>query len=174
MFLEKINLLNDQAGRITDKLPFNFMMIGLIKIALPNAKIIHCVRDARDTSLSIYKQNFSTENYRFAYDLKTVGQFHNLYRKLMKHWHQLMPGAIYDIEYESLTQNPEREIRNLLSACDLEWQEGCLDFDKSEGLVKTASFYQVRQPMYTSSVKLWEQYQEFLGPLINELNAWRM
>jgi len=173
-YLEKINLLDDQASRITDKLPFNFMMIGLIKIVLPNAKIIHCVRDARDTSLSIYKQNFSTENYRFAYDLKTVGQFHNLYRKLMKHWHQLMPGAIYDIEYESLTQNPEREIRNLLSACDLEWQEGCLDFDKSEGLVKTASFYQVRQPMYTSSVKLWEQYQEFLGPLINELNAWRM
>jgi hypothetical protein len=89
----------------------------------------------------------------------------------MKHWHQVMPGAIYDIEYESLTQNPEREIRNLLSACDLEWQEACLNFDKHEGLVKTASFYQVRQPMYTSSVKLWERYQEFLGPLLKELNA---
>jgi tetratricopeptide (TPR) repeat protein len=170
-YLEKINLLDDQAGRITDKLPFNFMMIGLIKIALPNAKIIHCVRDARDTSLSIYKQNFSTENYRFAYDLKTVGQFHNLYLKLMNHWHQVIPDAIYDIEYESLTQNPESEIRNLLSACDLEWQQACLDFDKHEGLVKTASFYQVRQPMYTSSVRLWEQYKEFLGPLLNELNV---
>ncbi len=169
-YLEKINLLNDQASRITDKLPFNFMMIGLIKIALPNAKIIHCVRDARDTSLSIYKQNFSTENYRFAYDLKTVGQFHKLYRKLMEHWHRVMPGAIYDIEYESLTQNPEREIRNLLLACGLQWQESCLDFDKSEGLVKTASFYQVRQPMYTSSVNLWEHYREFLGPLLDELN----
>ena len=147
------------------------MMIGLIKITLPNAKIIHCVRDARDTSLSIYKQNFSTDNYRFAYDLKTLGQFHNLYRKLMKHWHRVMPGEIYDIEYESLTQNPESEIRKLLSACDLEWQQNCLDFDRSEGLVKTASFYQVRQPMYTSSVSLWEQYQEYLGPLLNELDA---
>lgn len=171
VYLEKINLLNEHAGRITDKLPFNFMMIGLIKIALPNARIIHCVRDARDTSLSIYKQNFATENYRFAYDLKTVGQFHKLYQKVMKHWHQVMPGAIYDIEYESLTQNPEHEIRNLLSACDLEWQEACLNFDQSEGMVKTASFYQVRQPMYTSSVKLWEQYKDFLGPLLNELNT---
>lgn len=170
-YLEKINRLNADARRITDKLPFNFMMIGLIKIVLPNAKIIHCVRDARDTCLSIYKVNFNTLNYRFAYDLKTVAQFHNLYRKLMDHWREVMPGAIYDIEYESLTQNPEQEIRKLLSACDLEWEDNCLHFDKSEGLVKTASFYQVRQPMYTSSVRLWERYREFLGPLLAELRA---
>ncbi len=168
-YLEKINRLNGQASRITDKLPFNFMMIGLIKIALPNARIIHCVRDARDTCLSIYKQNFNTGNYRFAYDLKTVAQFHNLYRRLMDHWRQVMPGAIYDIEYETLAQNPEPEIRKLLSACGLEWQDECLHFDKSEGLVRTASFYQVRQPMYTSSVQLWERYREFLGPMLEEL-----
>ncbi len=168
-YLEKINLLDDQASRITDKLPMNFMMIGLVKIALPNARIIHCVRDARDTCLSIYKQNFNTGNYRFAYDLKTVAQFYKLYRRLMEHWRQVMPGAIYDIEYESLTHNPEQEIRKLLSACDLEWQDECLHFDQSEGLVKTASFYQVRQPMYTSSVQLWERYREFLGPLLEEL-----
>ena len=169
-YLEKINRLNDQAKRITDKLPFNFMMIGLIKIALPNAKIIHCNRDARDVCLSVFKQNFTTQNYRFAYDLKTVGQFHNLYRMLMKHWHEVMPGGIYDIEYEALTQNPEHEIRNLLAACDLEWQDSCLDFDKTPGLVTTASFYQVRQPMYTSSVRLWQKYEEFLQPLLNELD----
>jgi hypothetical protein len=169
-YLEKINLLNHQARRITDKLPFNFIMIGLIKIALPHSKIIHCVRDDRDTCLSIYRQNFSTENYRFAYDLKTVGQYQNLYRKLMKHWHRVLPGHIYDIEYESLTRNPEHEIRDLLSACDLGWQEACLDFHQSKGLVKTASFYQVRQPMYTSSVGLWEHYKEFLQPLFDALN----
>ena len=170
VYLEKTGRLDTQASRITDKLPFNFQMIGLIRLALPNARIIHCVRDARDTCLSIYKQNFSTENYQFAYDLKTVGQFHNLYRELMAHWHRVMPGAIYDIEYESLTQNPEQEIRKLLSACDLEWQDACLDFHQSRGLVKTASFYQVRQPMYTSSVRLWEQYKEFLQPLFKALN----
>jgi tetratricopeptide (TPR) repeat protein len=170
IYLEKIGMLDDKASRITDKLPLNFMMIGLIKIALPNAKIIHCVRDPRDTCLSIYKQNFNTGNYRFAYDLKTVAQFHNLYRKLMDHWRQVIPGAVYDIEYESLTRNPEQEIRKLLSICDLEWQENCLHFDQSEGLVKTASFYQVRQPMYTSSVQLWERYEEFLEPLLSELD----
>jgi len=169
-YLEKIELLDSQAGRITDKMPFNMMMIGLVKIALPNAKIIHCVRAAEDNCLSIYKQNFTTGNYRFAYNLKTLGQFHNQYRMLMEHWRQVMPDAIYDISYESLAQNPEPEIRKLLSACDLEWQDDCLNFDKSAGLVKTASFYQVRQPMYTSSVKLWENYQEFLQPLLDELH----
>jgi hypothetical protein len=136
---------------------------------LPNAKIIHCNRDARDVCLSVFKQNFTTQNYRFAYDLKTVGQFHNLYRMLMKHWHEVLPGEIYDIEYEALTQNPEHEIRNLLAACDLEWQDSCLDFDKTPGLVTTASFYQVRQPMYTSSVSLWQKYEAFLQPLLDEL-----
>ncbi|MDH3923116.1 MAG: sulfotransferase [Xanthomonadales bacterium] len=171
VYLEKINQLNGQARHITDKLPFNCLMIGLIRIALPHAKIVHCVRDPRDTCLSIYKQNFATENYRFAYDLKTVGQYHNLYRNLMQHWHRVLPGHIYDIEYESLTQNPEVEIRALLSACGLHWQDACLDFHQSDGLVKTASFYQVRQPMYTSSVQLWQHYEAFLEPLLNELNA---
>jgi len=170
-YLDRINLLNNQAGRVTDKMPFNMMMVGLIKIALPNAKIIHCVRDARDTCLSIFKQNFTTGNYRFAYDLKTVGQFHNQYRLLMQHWHQVMPGEIYDVNYESLTQNPEHEIRKLLAACDLEWQDNCLRFDKSAAIVKTASSYQVRQPMYTSSVHLWEKYQAFLQPLFDTLNT---
>ena len=169
-YLEKIQLLDNKSGRVTDKMPFNMMMIGLIKIALPNAKIIHCVRDAKDNCLSIYKQNFTTGNYRFAYNLKTVGQFHNQYRQLMKHWHEVLPNTIYDISYESLTQNPESEIRKLLSACDLEWQENCLNFEKNTGTVTTASSYQVRQPIYTSSVSLWEHYEAFLKPLLDELD----
>ena len=88
----------------------------------------------------------------------------------MNHWHQVLPDAIYDISYESLTQNPESEIRKLLTACDLEWQESCMNFEKTAGIVKTASFHQVRQPMYTSSINLWEKYQEFLQPLLDELH----
>jgi len=87
----------------------------------------------------------------------------------MKHWHETMPGAIHDVSYESLTQNPEDEIRKLLAACDLEFQENCVGFEKTEAVVKTASAFQVRQPMYTSSVGLWEKYQEFLGPMLDEL-----
>jgi tetratricopeptide (TPR) repeat protein len=170
-YLEKIRLLDQKASHVTDKMPFNMMMIGLIKIALPNAKIIHCVRDAKDNCLSIYKQNFTTGNFRFAYNLKTLGKFHNLYRLLMKHWHRVFPNTIYDISYESLTQNPEPEVRKLLAACDLDWQDGCLNFEKNTGIVKTASAYQVRQPIYTSSVSLWKQYQAFLKPLLDELQA---
>ena len=170
-YLDQIELLDDKHSRLTDKMPFNMMMIGLIKIALPNAKIIHCVRDAKDTCLSIYKQNFTTGNYRFAYDLKAVAQFHKQYQRLMGHWQQLLPGEIYDVSYEALTHEPAVEIRKLLEACDLEWQEDCLSFDKSAGVVKTASAFQARQPMYTSSVKLWEKYQEFLQPLLLELDS---
>jgi Flp pilus assembly protein TadD len=168
-YLQKLSHLDTQAPRITDKLPFNFMLVGLIRKALPNARIIHCVRDARDNCLSIYKQNFATENYRFAYNLKTVAQFHNIYRKLMKHWHEVLPGAVYDLNYEALAQNPEPEIRKLLEACDLEWEDNCLQFHKSEAVVTTASFYQVRQPMYTSSIKLWEHYGDCLQPMFDEL-----
>jgi len=170
-YLEQIGRLNGQARRVTDKMPLNFMMTGLIHLALPQAKIIHCVRDPRDICLSIYKQNFTTENYRFAYDLRTVGQWCNLYRRLMRHWQQVLPGKIYDIEYELLTHDPEAEIRKLLAACGLEWQDACLQFDKADSMVKTASFYQVRQPMYTSSVQLWQRYEPFLGPLLEELES---
>ncbi len=170
-YLEKIGLLDQQCSRLTDKMPFNMMMIGLIKIALPNAKIIHCVRDARDTCLSLYKQNFTTGNYRFAYDLRTVAQFHKQYQLLMQHWHEVMPGEIYDVGYEALTHDPDTEIRKLLAACDLDWQDDCLNFDRSGGVVRTASAYQARQPMYTSSVMLWEKYAEFIQPMLDELNT---
>jgi hypothetical protein len=168
-YLEQIAALNDNASRVTDKLPFNMMMAGLIRMALPNAKIIHCIRDAKDNCLSIFKQNFTTANYRFAYNLKTIAQFHNQYRILMRHWHETMPGAIYDVCYESLATDPEVEIRKLLDACNLDFQERCLRFEKTEAVVKTASAFQVRQPMYTSSVGLWEKYGEFLRPMLQEL-----
>lgn len=168
-YLDKIRLLDDSARHVTDKMPFNMMMVGMIRIALPNAKIVHCVRDARDTCLSIYRQNFTTQNYRFAYNQEAVAQFHNLYKTLMRHWHETNPGAIYDVSYEALTHDPEREIPALLSACDLEFEEACLNFSKTKAVVKTASAYQVRQPMYTSSVALWKNYEEFIGPMLEEL-----
>lgn len=168
-YIAQTAALGGDAARFTDKLPMNFMMIGLIRFALPNAKIVHCVRDPRATCLSIYKQNFSTENYRFAYDLRTIAQFHKLYQRLMEHWRRVFPGDIYDIGYEALTREPEREIRALLEACGLEFQEACLDFHRSRGTVKTASFSQVRQPMYDSSIELWKRFEPWLGPLFEEL-----
>lgn len=168
-YLKQIEQLCKDSTYITDKLPFNMLLIGLIKIALPNAKIIHCVREPKDNCLSIFKKNFTTDNYRFAYNLKTLGQFHNLYRLLMRHWHDVFPGSIYDVHYESLVNNPETEIKKLISACDLDWQSECLRFDKSKSIVTTASAVQVRKPMYTSSVKVWHNYQDYLQPLFDAL-----
>lgn len=169
-YLAKLDALETTAPRVTDKLPFNMMMIGLIRAALPNAKIIHCVRDPRDTCLSVYRQNFATDNYRFAYELETIGRFHNLYRRLMRHWHEVYPGAIHDICYESLVRDPEPEVRRLLAACDLDWNDGCLRFHATPGVVTTASFYQVRQPLYADSVGSWRNYEEFLQPLLRVLD----
>jgi len=168
-YLEQIQPINEKALHIVDKMPFNMLLIGLIKIALPNAKIVHCVRDAKDNCLSIFKQYFATDNYQFAYDQKSLGQYHNQYRLLMKHWHQVMPDTIIDVRYESLVQNPAEEIPRLITACDLEWQDDCMNFNQKEGVVKTASAYQVRQPIYTSSVSLCKAYEEHLGPLLDEL-----
>ena len=87
----------------------------------------------------------------------------------MKHWHTALPGVIHDVHYEELAQKPEVEIPKLLSACGLELQDACLHFNKSKAVVRTASAFQVRQPMYTSSVGLWQKYEEFLAPMIDEL-----
>jgi tetratricopeptide (TPR) repeat protein len=168
-YLDRINALNSRAARVTDKLPFNLLMVGLIRLALPNATIIHCRRDARDTCLSLYKQNFTTANYRFAYDLKTIGQFYRLYHGLMAHWGTVFPGIIHDVSYEELTRNPETEIRKLLDACGLAWEEECLAFDRSPATVTTASAVQVRRPLYTSSIGLWKRYGDRLAPLLEEL-----
>jgi len=168
-YLDRLAVLNNRAPRVTDKMPFNMLMIGLIRVALPNATIIHCRRDARDTCLSIFRQNFTTGNYRFGYDLKSVAQYHNHYRKLMRHWHRVFPGAIHDVQYEALVGNPEQEIRRLLETCDLEWQGSCLEFNQSPGAVNTASAFQVRQPIYLTSVNLWQKYEQHLRPMLDAL-----
>tara|TARA_R110002096_G_scaffold154_20_gene872 strand:+ start:1495 stop:3021 length:1527 start_codon:yes stop_codon:yes gene_type:complete len=170
-YLDRVAALDSNARHVTDKMPFNMMMIGLIKLVLPNAKIIHCVRDARDTCFSIFKQNFTSGSYRFAYDLKSIAQFHNQYMRLMRHWHAALPGEIYDVSYEQLVSDPTSAIRELLAACDLDFQDSCLQFQKTKAVVTTASASQVRRPMYTSSVGMWKNYKQFLEPMLDELNA---
>lgn len=168
-YLKQLESINSDAEYITDKLPFNMLMVGFIKLAFPNAKIIHCVRNAKDNCMSIFKRNFTTDNYRFAYNLKTLGQFHKLYQRLMEHWHKSFPDSIYDIEYEVLIKNPETEIKKLVQACDLDWEDSCLDFHRTEAVIKTASAYQVRQPIYDTSVGLWQKYQVYISELLDEL-----
>lgn len=162
---------NDQTSKhITDKLPGNFVNIGLINLILPKACIIHMKRNPMDTCLSIFTKSFAG-HHPYAYDLTELGQYYRLYEKLMAHWHQVLPGAILDVSYEALTNNPEGEIRKLLDYCDLPFHEDCVNFHQSNRGVITESSTQVRQPMYTTATERWRHYKSELEPLRKALES---
>lgn len=152
--------------RVIDKLPHNFLNVGMIRILFPNATIVHCRRDARDTCFSIYKHLFGSDSHAYAYDLEELAHYYNGYAKLMKHWEQVMPGHLHTVRYESMIENQEHITRELLEACGLEWDPACLEFHKLERLVATLSASQVRQPIYRGSVGAWKPYEKLLGPLL--------
>lgn len=154
--------------RFTDKLPDNFLHVGLIHLILPGATIVHCVRDPIDTCVSCYKVNFAT-GMGFAYDLGELGRHYRLYDALMEHWRAILPGRFVDVSYEALVSSPEAEIRKLLEFCHLGWEDACLGFHQTAGAVRTASAAQVRQPIYTSSVGRWKRYERHLTPLLDAL-----
>lgn len=154
--------------RFTDKLPDNFLHVGLIHLILPSATIVHCVRDPVDTCVSCYKVNFAT-GMGFAYDLGELGRYYRLYDALMEHWRAILPGRSVDVSYETLVSSPEAEIRKLLEFCQLGWEDGCLGFHQTARAVRTASAAQVRQPIYTSSVGRWKPYERHLTPLLEAL-----
>ncbi|MDA0262188.1 MAG: sulfotransferase [Proteobacteria bacterium] len=154
---------------ITDKMPENFIFIGLIKLALPNAKIIHCRRDARDTCTSIFRQLFATDRLDYAYDLGALGRSYNLYSDLMAHWQDMLPGAIYDISYENLVSDQTVQTRALLEHCGLAWEESCLRFYETNRPIKTRA-EQVRKPISDASVGSWKRYEKQLAPLLKVLH----
>ena len=152
--------------RFIDKLPLNFLYCGLIARALPEATIIHLTRHPMDTCYAIYKTLFK-QAYPFSYDLEELGQYYLAYRKLMQHWHDLMPGTIFDVSYEDLVANQEEVSRKLVARCRLEWDNSCLAFHKNPEPSMTASLTQVRQPIYSTSIGQWRNYREELRPLLD-------
>ncbi len=156
------------AARITDKTPTNFLHIGALARMLPGARIIHCRRDAADTCLSCYFQNFG-RGHSFTNDLVDLGSYYSDYRRLMDHWHAALPDRILDIDYEALVAEPEPEIRKLLGFCELSWEPACLEFHKNPRAVLTASNAQVRRRLYSTSVARWRPYEAHLGPLFDQL-----
>ena len=167
IYLDKLRRHSDKT-HVTDKMPRNFIYLGMIAVMFPRAKIIHCVRDPVATCLSCYQQIFSAGQL-FSYDLVELGKFYLGYRELMRHWHEVLPGRIYDIEYEQLIQNQQIESRRLLDACGLKWDERCLDFSRSERSVITSSVQQVRKQIYNDSLKRWLPYRKHLQPLLEVL-----
>lgn len=168
-YIDSLNCLNSPEKVITDKMPINFRLIGFILSALPEAKIIHLKRDARATCWSNYKHYFNSGN-GFTFDQEDLARFYGLYSELMDFWHELFPNKIYDLSYETLTENQNTETKKLLKYCELTWDENCLEFHKNERGIKTASASQVRQKIYQGSSEAWKKYEKYLQPLINGLS----
>lgn len=168
-YLEVLKSLNVSARVITDKMPLNLKWIGFILAAFPKAKIIHLNRDPVATCWSMYKHHFGGIGNSFSYDLDDIVKYYSHCSDLMALWRKKFPGNIYDIHYEELTENPETEIRKLLSFCNLAWEDECLNFHSSKRIVNTASATQVRKKMYTGSSDAWKNYERFLQPLIEGL-----
>src|SRR5579871_4355609 len=161
--------LAPRAGRITDKMPSNFRFAGLIHLALPNATIIHTVRDPVDTCLSCFSKLFATEQGH-TFDLAELGRYYRHYQALMAHWHSVLPtGRILEVRYEDVVADLEGQAHRIVAHCGLAWDERCLAFHQTERPVRTASAVQVRQPIYNKSVGRWRVHEPFLAPLLAEL-----
>jgi hypothetical protein len=160
-----------RAEHITDKMPSNYYFVGLIHIALPNAKIIHAMRDPVDTCVSCFSKLFSAEQ-NHTYDLGELGRYYRRYERLMAHWHRVLPaGSLLDVRYEDVVADLDGQARRIISHCGLPWDDRCLAFHNTERPIRTASATQVRKPIYQSAVGRWRVYEEQLGPLLSALDA---
>jgi len=167
-YLESTQKYRTDRAFFVDKNPNNFTFIGALKLALPNAKIINARRHPLDSCYGSYKQLFAS-GQSFSYDLVELGEYYLQYQNLMEYWHQVLPNFILDVHYENVVNDLETEVERILDFCGLPFEEHCLRFHETERAVKTASSEQVRQPLYSSSVNLWRNYENNLGDLIEIL-----
>jgi tetratricopeptide (TPR) repeat protein len=169
-YLRRIRALAPAAERITNKTPENFVFLGLIRTALPNARVIHVRRDPLDTCFSCFLQNFNKGAVPYAYDLAELGRFYRAYDALMEHWRAVLPAeSMLEVRYEDVVADLEGQARRIVAYCGLEWDARCLEFQNADRPVRTASVAEVRQPIYATSIGRWRAYQPFLGPLRDAL-----
>lgn len=165
-YLDKLTGISADALRVTDKMPFNFLHLGLVAALLPDATIIHCRRDPLDTCLSCHFTTFNS-NLQFASDLRTLGRYYLDYRRLMNHWKAVLATPILEVDYEALVTDTEPTIRQLLEHCGVDWEPGCAQFHRTERGIQTPSRWQVRQPIYRHAIGRWRNYEKHLGPLLD-------
>ncbi|MGA2443189.1 MAG: tetratricopeptide repeat protein [Tepidisphaeraceae bacterium] len=166
--LDRLRALGGSASRVIDKLPANVDHLGLIATLFPSARVILCRRDPRDTCLSCFFQQFSVGNL-FSYDLTQCGRHHVHKDRLIAHWLKVLPLPMLQVQYEDLVADLQGQSRRIISFLGLPWNPACLDFQRTERTVQTASAWQVRQPIYTRSVGRWRNYERHLGPLFEAL-----
>jgi tetratricopeptide (TPR) repeat protein len=167
-YLNTIEKYNSTVDRCVDKMPHNFLHLGLIAYILPNAKIIHCYRDPMDNCVSCFTSPLN-EGHSYAKNLATLGAYYRQYWSLMAHWKSVLPIKIHDMPYEATVADLETRARGLIDYIGLEWNDACLKFNEADRQVATISNWQVRQPLYKTSVKRWKVYENHLAPLIDAL-----
>ena len=171
-YLSRLERLDRLATRITDKMPFNAMRLGFIAQLFPNARVIHCVRDPEDTALSIYGSNFS-DWHNYATDFTDIAGYIAGHERMMEHWRSVLPLPILDVEYEKLVGTGEPMLRELVDFVELPWDDAVTGFHRSSRVVATASYAQVQQPLYTSSIGRAQAYAEHLQSFRNALHRFR-
>ena len=154
----------------TDKLPRNWMVAGLIRKALPRARLVHLVRDPMDVCFSNYRALFA-DAFAHIYDLEALASHYRVYQRTMAHWHAAMPGQILDVAYTDLVADPEGALRKVLTFCGLDWEPGCADITRNRSAVSTLSALQVREPIHARFVDSWRRYERQLAPLARALTA---
>jgi tetratricopeptide (TPR) repeat protein len=169
LYLDALPPLPPGKNRITDKMPGNYRIAGLIHVAMPNAPIIHTRRDPVDTCLSCFSKLFGDE-LNWSYDLSELGRHYRQYQDMMEHWEDVLPpGTILDVQYEDVVDDLEGQARRLLDFCGLPWDDACLSFHETKRAVRTASVAQVREPIYRRSVGKWRPEEAVLRPLLDGL-----
>ena len=169
----RLGALAPSASFVIDKMPANFFYLGLIRRMLPDAKIVHAMRDPMDSCFSCYSRLF-TRGLGFTYDIATLARYYGRYAHLMRHWNEVLPpGSVHDLSYEALVTNFEHEARSLLAYVGLPWDERCLHFYRTVRRVRTASLAQVRQPISQSSVARWERFRPHVLPLLEAVGPLR-
>lgn len=163
-YLEEIEAISDGYKICTDKLPHNFMHIGLIELLFPGAHIVHCRRHPFDTCLSIYFKNFN-DNHKYSRNLSELARFYQSYMALMEHWDKTSSLTIHTVDYEMLVNKPELYIKSMIDSVGLEWDEACLSHHKSDRKVMTPSHDQATKPIYQHAVYRWKNYQNHISPL---------
>ncbi|WP_338027434.1 sulfotransferase [Colwellia maritima] len=163
-FINETQTYREQAPLFIDKMPNNFLHIGLIKLILPNAKIIDARRSPMACCFSGFKQLFA-QGQDFSYNLEDIGRYYNAYLKLMAHWEKVLPGFVLTVNHEDVVENLETQVRRMLDFCGIDFEQSCLDFHKTKRTIKTPSSEQVRQPIYKSATEQWRHFEQYLTPL---------
>ena len=162
--MRRTEVFRSGAPYFIDKNPNNFFHIGLIRLILPNARIIDARRHPMACCFSGFKQLFG-QGHEFSYGLTQIGNYYREYVRLMAHWDQVLPGFVLRVQHEDVVDDLEGQVRRLLEFCGLPFEQACVDFYKTERSVRTPSSEQVRQPIYRSGLEQWRNYEPWLGPL---------